>query len=325
MRIVIFGASAVGGVLAVRLALAGADVAVVARGPHLDAIRSSGLRFTSADEDLTVEFAATEDASALGRADLVVSTLKAHALPSAATALAGLLAPGGRLVVAANGIPWWFFYGFGGPHDGRRLLLLDPDDALWREVGPERVLGCVVYMRAEVVAPGHVHWFGGGQFVLGEPTGVMTAELAAAASCFERAGFAVEATDRIRDAVWDKLQGNAASNPISVLIGGTMTDLVGDAALAEIVSRVMAEVHAVGSAFGAHFAKNVPERVNAMRGFGSFKTSMLQDFERGRSLETDAILGSVVELGRLAGVGTPTLDVLLALIRAKARLAGLPS
>ncbi len=324
MRIVIFGAGAVGGVLAVRLASAGEDVAVVARGPHLDAIRSAGLRFTAADEDLTVELAATDDAAALGQADLVISTLKAQALPSAATALAGLLAPGGRLVIAANGLPWWFFHGFGGPHEGRRLALLDPDDALWRQVGPERVLGGVVYMRAEVVAPGHVHWFGGERLVLGEPGGGMTAALAAAAPCLSRAGFTVEATDRIRDAVWYKLQGNAASNPISVLIGGTMTDLVGDTALADVLARVMTEVHAVGTAFGARFTKSVPERMAGMRGFGAFKTSMLQDFERGRSLEIDAILGSVVELGRIAGVATPTIDMLLALISAKARLVGLP-
>ena len=317
----VYGAGAIGGMLAARFAtaegLAGSRFSVVARGAHLAAIRRSGLRLTpgGGGKPVIVQVAATDDPALLGPQDLVVSTLKGHQLPAAAPGIAALLGPNTRVVTILNGIPWWYAHGdTGGRGAGDALAMLDPDGALHRLVGPERVIGCVAYSGAEVPRPGEVVLTVDRPFILGEPSGEATGDLAAVAALFRVAGCQVETTGRIREAIWSKLMGNSSFNPISTLSRARLSDIVEDPALLEVARQVMAEVRAVGTAMGARDLVEVDIRMGQARGMGGIKSSMLQDFERGRELEIAPLLGAVMALGRSAGVPTPTLDVIAALI-----------
>ena len=253
----VYGAGALGGALAARLAtadaLTGTRVSVVARGAHLAAIRRSGLRLAAAGagDTLTAQVAASDDPTAFGPQDLVLSTLKGHQLPAAAPGLAALLGPRTRVVMVLNGIPWWYAHRDPGRHSGGgTLAMLDPDGALHRLVGPDRVIGCVAYSGAEVPRPGEVLLTVDRPFILGEPSGEATPDLDRVAALFRAAGFAAETTGRIREAIWSKLMGNSSFNPISTLARARMSDIVGDAGLIDVARRIMAEVRAVGTAVG---------------------------------------------------------------------------
>jgi 2-dehydropantoate 2-reductase len=327
MKICVFGAGAIGGVVAARLGAAASrggkdEISVVARGAHLAAIKAHGLRLVdNQGTDQTVALAASDDPTTLGAQDLVIVTLKGHQLTASASGIAALLGPKTRVVMVLNGVPWWYFHGIEGAHRDRQLPALDPDGALWTGIGPARVIGCVAYCSATVEAPGVVRQSGGRYFALGEPTGATTDDLARVSRLFEAARLGPNATPRIRDEIWAKLTYNAALNPVSALTGGRAREMAHDPAVAEIIRRVMKEVQAVGKALGARVDADVDALVEDAKGMGAIKSSMLQDLERGRPLEVDGIVRAVASLGRLAGVPTPTLETVLGLVSLRGRLA----
>ncbi|HXZ00049.1 MAG TPA: 2-dehydropantoate 2-reductase [Stellaceae bacterium] len=318
MRIAVFGAGAIGGYIAAKLAGAGHAVSVVARGPHLQAMRDRGLVLDDGGAVRTLRLRATDRAEELGPQDLVVIATKAHALPDAAPAVASLIGADTVLLPAQNGIPWWFPYRAGAPLEGRPIAAADPDGSLMRHLDPARVIGCVVYMAAIVPEPGRVRFFTGNRLVLGEPDGGASQRLARLAEVLTAAGIKIETTERIRDAVWMKLWGNVAFNPLSVLTGADMKRMADDPGVLSVIRAVMRECQAVADRLGTRFDIDVDARLADARRLGAFKTSMLQDYEAGRPIELAPLVGAVIELGRTAGVQTPMLDAVDALTRMRA-------
>jgi 2-dehydropantoate 2-reductase len=315
VKIAVFGAGAVGGLIAARFALAGLPLAVVARGPHLKAIRERGLRLRTRESDRTAKIAATDDAAELGAQDLVIIGTKAHTLPAAAPSLAHLIGPDTVLVPAQNGIPWWYFHRAGPPFEGEVVRAVDPDGTLMQKLPPARVVGCVVYVGAAVPAPGVIDHSSGERFVLGEPDGATSERLEWVAGLFRQADFEAETTPRIRDAVWLKLWGNLSMNPVSVLAQATADRLLADDGVRQLLRLLMEEAARVASGLGIGFETTADQRLRLAERLGAFKTSMLQDLEAGRPLETAPLLGAVAELGRKVGVATPMLDAIEALVR----------
>jgi 2-dehydropantoate 2-reductase len=322
VKIGVFGAGAIGGLMGARLALAGADVTFVARGPHLAAMQADGVTLRGGGETLVARPRCVADAAEAGAQDFVIVTLKAHALPAAAPAIARMMGPDSALVTAVNGVPYWYFFGLDGPHRDRRVVSVDPDGTLWDTLPPSRAIGCVVYPAAEVVAPGVIEHTYGDRFTLGEPDGGRSGRVQALSAALQSAGFKAPVRPRIRDDIWVKLWGNMAFNPLSALTGATLDRLTGQPDLRAVARAMMLEGQAVAEALGVKFAIGVDKRIEGAAEVGAHKTSMLQDLERGRLLEIDALLGAVVELGTLAGVPTPTGEMVLALLRERARRAG---
>ncbi|EJC73004.1 ketopantoate reductase family protein [Rhizobium hidalgonense] len=316
----IYGAGALGGAIAAKLARrAGNDttISVVARGAHLDAIRRHGLSLREADAEtpLNVRLTATDDPTTLPPQDLVITGLKGHQLAAAAEGIAGLLRQGTRVVMILNGIPWWYFHrDTNSRHAELQFDELDPGGRIWRLIGPERAIGCVAYQGAEVVNPGEIQLSHKGRFVLGEPSGEMSADLEAIAAVLTGADLNITTTPEIRSEIWSKLMGNAAFNPISALTRALMTDILADPALMDMVSKVMKEVRAVGDALGAHFSMTVEQRLEQSRHIGGVRTSMLQDLMGGKPLEITPLVGMLVALGRLTAVPTPVSETILALV-----------
>ena len=322
MKIGVFGAGAIGGLLGARLMKAGADVTFVARGPHLAAMQADGVKLINGDEILVVHPRCVADAGDAGVQDFVIVTLKAHALPAAAPAIARMMGPATALVTAVNGVPYWYFHGVDGPFHGRTVESVDPGGALWAVLPPAQAIGCVVYPAAEVVAPGVIEHTYGDRFTLGEPDGSRSQRIEALSAALQSAGFKAPIRPRIRDEIWVKLWGNMAFNPLSALTGATLDRLAGRADLRAVARTMMVEGQAVAEALGVRFAIGVDKRIDGAQDVGVHKTSMLQDLERGRPMEIDALLGAVVELGRLVDKPTPSCDMVLALVRERARLAG---
>jgi len=318
-NICVYGAGALGGAFAAKIASTVGDevnVSVIARGAHLEAIREKGLTIVKTGEEgsLNVRLLATSDPGELPKQDLVITGVKGHQLADAAEGLAGLLKEGTRVVPVVNGIPWWYFHrDEESGHPERQLPELDPDGRLWRLVGPERAIGCVAYQGGEVMQPGMVRLYGDGRFFLGEPSGELSQDLVSISDLFGRAGITIVPTQRIRDAIWTKLMGNAAYNPISALTRARMDRMMENGPLVEQIGKVMTETRAVGEALGAVFNGSVDEQLNRSGGFGPVKTSMLQDFIAGKPLEIVPLTGMVVALGKLTGVPTPTCETVLAL------------
>lgn len=322
MRICIFGAGAIGGYLAAELALAGQEVTVIARGAHLAAIRENGLTLLIGDERKVARVAATSDPAEAGPQDSVIVTLKAHSLPPVAHQLAPLFGPDTSVVTAMNGVPWWYFERQPGPWAGQRIHAVDPEGRIAAAIAPERVIGCVVYPACEVVEPGVIRHVEGNRFQLGEIDGSRSPRVQALSQAMGAAGLKAPVRPRIRDDIWLKLWGNAGFNPISALTHGTLEEIASDTATRPIVRTLMVEVEAVATALGAKLAVDVDTRIQWAKDVGAHKTSMLQDLERGRPMEIDALVAAVQELARLVGVATPTLDVVLGLVRQRARVAG---
>jgi 2-dehydropantoate 2-reductase len=322
MRICVYGAGAIGGHLAARLARAGMTVSVVARGAHLAAMQRDGLRVRAADGELHARVVASDDPAALGAQDAVIVTVKAPALPAVAAGIAPLLLPDTPVVFAMNGIPWWYHHAVGGAAEGTRLALLDPGDALWSAVGPRRAIGGVVYSSCTVVAPGVIEAINQvNRLVLGEPDGTLSPRLAAIAAPLRAGGLVVEETPRIRDAVWAKLLLNLSSGPLSVLTQAPGTALAREPACEAAGQSVMAEAAAIAAAMGCAVPPLPAER---FAGGGSpHLPSIAQDLALGRKMEIDALHTVPLAMARAAGVATPMLDLLAALVRVRARQAGL--
>ena len=322
MRIAIYGAGAIGGLLGARLAAAGADVGLIARGPHLAAMQERGLELRHGGESTITRPKATQDPAELGMQDYVIVTLKAHQVPGVVAAMRPMLGPATTVVMAVNGVPWWYFHGLKGPWRDRRLASVDPGDAQWNGIGPQRVLGCVVYPAAEVVEPGVIELVEGDRFSLGEPSGERSERAERLAAALVAAGLKAPVRPRIRDEIWVKLWGNLSFNPLSALTGATLDVLASDPGTRAASRAMMVEAQTIAERLGVRFAISVDKRIDGAGAVGAHKTSMLQDLERGRPLEIDALVGAVQEMGRLVEVPTPAIDLVLALVTLRARTAG---
>lgn len=322
MKIGIFGAGAIGGFLGARLAAAGADVTFIARGPHLAAMQANGVRLISGGDTITVHPRCLADPAEAGMQDYVVVTLKAHSLPAAAPHIAHMMGPRTALVTGINGVPYWYFYGHDGPWRDRRVNAVDPDGTLWDILPPAQAIGCVVYPATEVIEPGVIAHSYGDRFSLGEPDGSRSPRIEALSKLLIGAGLKAPVRPRIRDEIWVKLWGNLAFNPLSVLTLATLDRLTGEPDLRALCKAMMLEAKAVAEALGTRFAIDVERRIDGAAEVGEHKTSMLQDLERGRPMEIDALLGAVVELGGVVGREMPMCRAILALVRERARRAG---
>jgi 2-dehydropantoate 2-reductase len=322
VNICIYGAGAIGGFLGGELALAGADISLIARGPHLKSIQENGLTIVRNGKRRTARPFATEYPAEAGPQDYVIVTLKAHSVPGIVDAMQPLLGPETTVVWGVNGLPWWYFHELDGPYRNRRLETVDPGNVQWEGIGPERILGCVVYPAAEVEAPGVIRHEEGDRFSLGELDGSLSERAKTLAQAMIGAGLRAPLRPRIRDEIWIKLWGNLSFNPISALTGATLEQMGNDLAIRGVIRAMMVEARAIGEAVGAKFAIGVDQRIDGGTAVGAHKTSMLQDLERGRPMEIDALLGAVAEMGRMTGIECPTVETVLALIRQRARLAG---
>jgi len=322
VKVAIFGAGAIGGFLAVRLAQVGHDVTIIARGPHLAAMQAHGVTLRSGGDRVTVRPRCMASAKEAGVHDYVVVTVKAHGLPAAAPSIAAMMGPDSALVTAINGIPYWYFYGLDSPYRDRVVHSVDPGGRLWSVLPPSKAIGCVVYPAAEVVEPAVIEHTYGDRFTLGEPDGSRSPRIEALSRALVAAGLKAPVRPKIRDELWVKLWGNLAFNPISALTAATLDRITGDDDLRALCRGMMLEAKVVAEALGVRFAIDVDKRIAGGAEVGVHKTSMLQDLERGRPMEIDALLGAVVELGTVVGETMPLCRSVLALVRERARQAG---
>jgi len=324
VKICIFGAGAIGGYMGARLAMAGADVSLVARGPHLAAMQARGLTLIEEDgPPQGVAVTASDDPAALGHQDYVIVTLKAHSVPGLVDRMQPLIGPNTTIVSGVNGVPWWYFHKIGGDWEGTRLATVDPGDVQWNGFGPDRVLGCVVYPAAEVIEPGVIRHIEGNRFSLGEPDGSKSARAVALSEALSAAGLKAPVRPRLRDEIWVKLWGNLSFNPISALTLATLDVLCTDPGTRAVARAMMLEAQQIAEALGVRFPIDVERRIDGGAAVGAHRTSMLQDLDQGRPMEIDALVGSVQELGRITGIPTPTIDTVLALVQLRGRIAGL--
>ena len=323
MKICIYGAGAIGGYLGAKLAKAGADISLVARGPHLEAIRTRGLTLIEGEQTTNLKVRASDNPAELGPQDYVIVTLKAHSVPAVVDLMKPLIGSDTTVVSGVNGVPWWYFHKIGGPLEGTRLSSVDPGDAQWNGIGPDRVLGCVVYPAAEVSEPGTIRHIEGNRFSLGEPDGSISDRATALSTALAAAGLKAPVRQNIRDEIWVKLWGNLSFNPISALTHATLDVICTDAGTRAVARSMMLEAQTIAEKLGVTFRIDVERRIDGGAAVGAHRTSMLQDLDAGRPMEIDALVGSVQELGLLTNSPTPTIDVVLALVKQRARVAGL--
>jgi 2-dehydropantoate 2-reductase len=323
MKICVFGAGAIGGYLAVELALAGYELCVIARGPHLHAIQQHGLRLKIGGQEKLARVPASDQPADFGPQDVVICTLKAHQAWQQCERFAPLLAEHTAVVTAMNGIPWWYFYRTGGALDGCQLQAVDSGARQWSAIGPARAIGCVVDPACAVVSPGVIEHHEFRRFTLGEPDGSLSGRVQALAQALRHAGFDAPVRNNIRWNIWLKLWGNACFNPISLLTRASLDRITGESELRRVCTTVMHECRSVASALQIDIPETMIQRRLDVAGLATgHKMSMLQDLERGRSIELDALVTAVHELGELTRVPTPAVDMLLALARECGRQAG---
>jgi 2-dehydropantoate 2-reductase len=313
--IVILGAGAIGGFLGARLARAGAEVVLIARGPHLQAMKESGLRVIDEDGDWNVRVNATHDFSALREARAVFVALKANSLPPVAERLAANLGDETAVVSAQNGIPWWYFQRLGGEMEGTHLETVDPGGHVARAIDPRRVVGCIVYAATSLVSPGVIRHTEGERFSLGELDGAHTARAAELSDMLGSAGLKAPVQTNIRSELWLKLLGNAVFNPLSALTRASLGEMAGSPLVADVVREAMQEVDAIAKRLGIEVPVSLDQRIKGAARVGDHKTSMLQDLEAGRPMEIDALTGSVVELGDRLGIPVPHLRTLYSAVK----------
>lgn len=323
MKVCVFGAGAIGGQVGAQLADSGVDVSLIARGPHLAAMRKNGLTLIREDESrLTVHPLCTDDPAEAGVQDFIFIALKAHSVPAVVPAMQPLIGPQTAVITAMNGVPWWYFHRHGGPHDGRQLDIVDPGGAQWRGLGPERAIGCVIWQAAEIVEPGVVKLTHGNRMPVGEPSGERSERVQAISKALIASGMKSPVKKDIRNEIWMKLWGNLSFNPVSVLTHATLERMGSEPGLRGVIGRMMAEAQEIGERLGIRFAIDIEKRMDSAREVGPHKTSMLQDLEAGRPMELDALTGVVIELGRMVGVATPTIELVYNLTRERALIAG---
>jgi len=310
MKIAVVGAGAIGGYLGAKLALAGEDVTFIARNRNLAAINANGFRLIAEDgtEHIARNVRAVEKMADAGRQDAVLLTLKAHQVKDVLPELRALFGPDTMVVTMINGVPWWYFHKLAGPFEGQRLESVDPGGVIASFIEPERIIGSVVYPAAELVEPGVVRLIEGNRFTLGEPDGTRSPRIEQLAGAMMKAGFKSPVSKDIRGEIWVKLWGNLCLNPLSALTHATLEDICRFPASRELVATMMREGQQVGEKLGVEFKISIDKRIAGAEAVGAHKTSMLQDVEHGRALELEALVGSVVELGRITGVPTPTIS-----------------
>jgi 2-dehydropantoate 2-reductase len=323
MKICIYGAGAIGGHVAARLAKGGAQVSLVARNDTVQAVRTRGLTARTPDGDINVSVTASGDARDLGAQDYVIVTVKAPALPSVATDIAPLLGPKTAVMFAMNGLPWWYFHKHGGPMDGRRLPLIDPNDAIWNTVGPGRAIGAVVNTACTVVEPGLIQVSSPvNRFALGEPNGELSERVELLAAAMRAGDFVVDVTTDIRDEVFEKLIGNLCGVPLATLTLAKAKDVYADQTCVDAVRRIYGEMSALATALGRRVNLDIETLIEKGRNL-NHKASMAQDLEHGRAMEIDAMFTAPLTLARELKIATPTLDLFAALVRLRAQGAGL--
>jgi 2-dehydropantoate 2-reductase len=322
MKLCIFGAGAMGGWIGGLLARQGVDVTLIARGPHLAAMKERGLTVRMHGEEFVTHPRLTEDPEEAGPQDYVFISLKAHSVPPVAERMRPLLGPDTAVVTASNGIPWWYFYKLPGPWENHRLETVDPGGKQWDVFGPERAIGCILWPAAEVVEPGVVQHEYGDRLSVGEPDGSRSERVQALSQVLQAAGLRAPIRPNLRNETWVKIWGNVSLNPVSALTLSTLEEMIDDPGTLTVIRQMMLEAQAVGEKLGVRFGMNVDQRIKGAAEVGSHRTSMLQDLERGRPMEIDAIVGVVSELGRLVEVPTPTIDTVYHLVVRRAREAG---
>jgi len=317
VKICVVGAGAIGGYLGAKLALAGEDVTLIARGPHLAAIQQHGLKLVSPDgtEAIAADVRATSDMAEAGLQDVVFLTLKAHSVPAVAPAMRALYGPDTMVVTMQNGIPWWYFRKHGGRYEGTRIETVDPGGIVEANTEIARVIASVVYPAAELAAPGVVRHIEGDRFSLGELDGVKTERIQSLAQMLIHAGLKAPIRPRIRAEIWVKLWGNLAFNPISALTRATLVDICQFPPTRELARTMMTEAQTIAEKLDIKFPISIEQRIVGAEEVGAHTTSMLQDIETGRPTEVDAIVGSVAELGHLTDTPTPTIDAIYASVK----------
>ena len=321
MKIAIIGAGAVGGYVGVQLALAGEEVTFVARGANLAAIRAGGMKLVLPDgsEQVASNVRATQDYGAAGPQDIVILAMKAHQVEAVAEEVPKLFGPETIVVPMQNGIPYWYFYKHGGELEGSCVKSVDPHGQILKKVPPERVIGCVVYPASELIAPGVVKHIEGDRFPVGELDGTSSERVRRVSQCFARAGFKAPVLEDIRAEIWLKLWGNLTFNPISALTRSTLADICQFPATRALAAAMMTEAQTIAHKLGIVFRVSLDKRIAGAERVGQHKTSMLQDVEAGRPPELEALVGSVVELGRLTRTPTPHIDTVYGLTHLLAR------
>lgn len=317
MKICIVGAGAIGGYMGAKLALAGEDVTLIARGPHLEAIRQNGLKLIMKDgsEQVITNALAISDMAEAGPQDAVIVALKAHSLPALAPAMRALYGPETMVVAAQNGIPWWYFRGIESPYPDYRVKAVDPEGVIEQNMEVSRVIGCVVYPATEISAPGVIRHIEGDRFSIGEIDGNKSDRIKQLSQTLTKAGLKAPVRTNIRSEIWIKLWGNLAFNPISALTRALLSDITDFPLTRELARQMMTEAQTIATKLGVEFGISLEQRIEGAANVGAHKTSMLQDIESGRPTEVDAIVGAVAELGRLTGTPTPYIDALYACVK----------
>ena len=316
MKVCVVGAGAIGGLLAAKLALAGNDVTVIDQGAHLKAIQKNGLKLIWEDgSEHIAQVRAVGSAAEAGPADLVILALKAHFLDQIAKESDVLMGPDTIIMTVQNGLPWWYFHKHGGAHDGKRLISLDPSGILTKHIDADRIIGCVVYPAAAVTKPGVIHHVEGDRFPLGELDGSESARVQKLHDLLVDAGFRSRILDDIRSEIWLKAWGNLSFNPISALTHATLVDICQFAETRVLAADMMREAQAIAEALGITFRHTIEKRIAGAESVGAHKTSMLQDVEAGRSLETEALIGSILEMGEMVGIAAPSIKAIYACVK----------
>ena len=315
MKIAVVGAGAIGGYLGAKLAFAGEEVTFIARNKNLAAINANGFRLIAEDGSTlhAASVRAVEHMAEAGPQDAVLLTVKAHQVRDLLPGLRALFGPKTMVVTMINGVPWWYFHKLAGPYEGRAVTSVDPDGAIAAAIEAERIIGSVVYPAAELVEPGVVRVIEGNRFTLGEPDGSRSERVEALSQVFMKAGFKSPVARDIRAELWIKLWGNLSFNPISALTHATLEDICRFPLTRTLAERMMTEAQAVGEKLGIEFKISLAKRIAGAEAVGAHKTSMLVDVEHGRALELEALVGAVVELGRITEVPTPTIEAVYAM------------
>ena len=305
MRFAVYGAGAIGAYMGAKLSAAGEDVALIARGPHLEAIRENGVRIRSSDGDFDARLMATNDPNEIGKVDVVVLSVKAHGLTAIAPLLAPMLGPNTIVLPAQNGIPWWYFQSHGGCWEGTQLESVDPGGIITKHIATERIVGCVVYPAATIVEPGIIHHEEGNRFSIGELDGSSSSRCKELAAAIGSSGLRAPVRSNIRQEIWVKLLGNLAFNPVSALTKASMVEIAMDPDARSVVQTMMEEAYAVAKALGVEIPISIEQRLAGAQKVGEHKTSMLQDVEAAKPIEIGGLVGSVLELGSLLGIPMP--------------------
>ena len=326
-KICIFGAGAIGGYLAACLHDAGADISLIARGSHLNAIKESGLKLEINGEMRSFKLKASDNPADFGRQDYVIIALKAHGITHITETIQPLLDPDTAVVSAVNGLPWWYFHkaNTNTELDDKPLMSVDPEASIWNKIGPERAIGCVVYPACEISKPGTITHIEGNRVSLGEPSGESTERLKTLSDLMIKGGLKAPQKKRIRDEIWIKLWGNCSFNPVSALTGASLDKIAEDPDTRKLVAEIMSECKQVGEALSIRFAVSIEDRINGAGKIIGHKPSTRQDIEMGRPLEIDPLVTALIEIANQLQIDTPSLAGVAALLKLQARTLGLYS